>query len=564
MPKPFIFAVDTEQQIAGALERDLPKRYGADYEVVIERSPLAALERLRALRQTDAEVALLVVGIWMAEMPGLQMLDHAHALFPDAKRLLLIAYVDPTVDGVAATATALDQFDAYVSKPWVSPEEWLYPAIGELLSEWAKDHLPCFEAVRVVGSQWSPDTHLMRDLLERNPVPYGFYPDDSAEGRLLLTEYHLDAGQLPAAILYDGQVLARPKPVELAAALGASLRPRRRLYDVAVIGAGPAGLAAAVYGASEGLHTVVVEAEAVGGQAGTSSLIRNYLGFERGVTGRDLATRAYQQATVFGADIVFMRQAMGLHADGETRVVTFDDDSLAVSRTVVIATGVSYRRLGIPRVEALLGRGVYYGAAVTEAPGMRGLRVFVAGAGNSAGQAALYLAKFARQVTILARGDGLAASMADYLVKQIAATPNIEVRVNTQVVDAHGTQRLERLDLRSTRAGPEGKRRGTPPIQTEAADALFVLIGADPYIDWLARTLARDAQGFICTGHDLLGPDGKPPSGWPLARPPYYLETSLPGVFAVGDVRSGSTKRVASAVGEGATAIALVHQYLST
>jgi thioredoxin reductase (NADPH) len=242
MHKPFILAVDTEQQIAGALERDLPKRYGADYTVVVEHSPLAALERLRAFRQAGAEASMIIVGLWMAEMPGLQLLDHAHALFPDAKRLLLIAYVDPTVDGVAATATALDQFDAYVSKPWVTPEEWLYPAIGDLLSEWAKDHLPCFDAVRVVGSQWSPDTHLMRDLLERNPVPYGFYPDDSAEVQRLLADFHLDAERLPVAILYDGRALVRPRPAELAAALGARLRPRRRLYDVAVIGAGPAGL----------------------------------------------------------------------------------------------------------------------------------------------------------------------------------------------------------------------------------------------------------------------------------------------------------------------------------
>lgn len=560
MAKPIILAVETDQPVADALERDLPRRYGADYDVVVERSPAAALERLRESESqgTGAEVALLIAGLWMAEMSGMDFFVQAHALAPDAGRLVLIAFADPAAhDAMAAAAvaaTTLGQFETFVIKPWVSPEEWLYPEIGALLGEWAKRHLPCFEAVKVVGPQWSAETHLMRDLLERNPATYGFYADDSSEGQRLLADHHLDASKLPVAIFYDGRVMVQPSPLELAAALGAHLQAQPHLYDVAIVGAGPAGLAAAVYGASEGLRTVAIEAEAIGGQAGTSSMIRNYLGFSRGVSGHELAVQAFRQAALFGADIVLMNAATGLRAEGDTRIVTFANGNEVRSRTVVIATGVSYRRLGIPQVEALLGKGVYYGTALAEAPAMRGRRVFVAGAGNSAGQAAIHLAKLARQVTILVRGEALATSMSDYLVRQIAGTPNISVRLNTRVVGAHGAQRLEGLDVRDAATGA---------TETVPADGLFALIGADPHTDWLAGTVMRDELGFILTGHDLLGADGKPPAGWPPARPPYHLETSLPGVFAAGDVRSGSMKRVASAVGEGATAISLIHHYLS-
>jgi thioredoxin reductase (NADPH) len=556
MAKPIILAVETDQQVADALERDLPKRYGADYATLVERSPATGLDRLRANRrqQEAAEVALLIAGLWMPEMSGLDFLVEAHALAPDAKRLLLIGFGDPAANEAAATATALGQFESFVTKPWASPEEWVYPEIGELLGEWAKGHLPRFEAVRIVGAQWSADTHRIRDLLERNPVSYGFYGDDSPAGQQLLAECHLDPSQLPAAILHDGRVLVRPSLIALAEALGAQLQVQPQVHDVAIVGAGPAGLAAAVYGASEGLSTVAIEAEAVGGQAGTSSLIRNYLGFDRGVSGHDLTVQAYRQSVLFGADIVFMNTATGLRAEGDTRVVTCANGNEVRSRTVVIATGVSYRRLGIPQVEALLGKGVYYGAALAEAKAMRGRRVFVAGAGNSAGQAAIYLAKFAQQVTLLARGDALATSMSDYLVRQIDGTPNIAVRPTTQVVNSHGSERLEALDLHNAATGA---------TETVPADGLFALIGAAPHTEWLAGTAVRDERGFILTGHDLLGADGKPPARWPLIRPPYHLETSVPGVFAVGDVRSGSMKRVASAVGEGATAIALIHHYLS-
>jgi thioredoxin reductase (NADPH) len=553
MAKPMILAVETEQSVAEALERDLPRRYSADYGIVVERSPTTALDRLRERYSQGDEVALLLAGLWMAQMSGIDFLVQAHALAPDAKRLLLIAFADPAANEVAADATALGQFDSFVTKPWASPEEWLYPEIGALLGEWANGHLPRFEAVRIIGLQWSAEMHQLRDLLERNPVSYGFYAEDSPEGQQLLADFHLDTSQLPAALLYDGRVMVKPSPDALAEVLGAHLQPKVQVHDVTIIGAGPAGLAAAVYGASEGLSTVAVEAEAVGGQAGTSSMIRNYLGYSRGISGHDLAVQAYRQSVLFGADIVFLHTATRLRAEGDMRVIGFANGSEVTSRTVVIATGVSYRRLGIPSAEALLGKGVYYGAALAEAPAMRGRRVFVVGAGNSAGQDAVYLAKVAQQVTLLVRGDALGETMSEYLVRQIAATPNINVCLSTQVVNAHGAHRLEGLDLRNMASGA---------VETVPADGMFVLIGADPRTDWLADTIMRDAQGYILTGHDLLDAEGKPPAAWPLIRPPYHLETSLPGVFAVGDVRGGSMKRVASAVGEGATAISLIHHYL--
>jgi thioredoxin reductase (NADPH) len=554
MAKPIILAVETDQSVADALERDLHRRYSADYDIVVERSPTTGLDRLRERQSQGDEAALLLAGLWMSEMSGINFLVQAQTFAPDAKRLLLIAFADPAANEVAADATALGQFDSFVTKPWASPEEWLYPEIGALLGEWATGHLPRFEAVRIVGPQWSAETHQMRDLLERNPVSYGFYAEDSPEGRQLLADFHLDASKLPAALLYDGRVIAKPSLDALAEVLGAHLQPKSQLHDVTIIGAGPAGLAAAVYGASEGLSTVAVEAEAVGGQAGTSSMIRNYLGFSRGVSGHDLAVQAYRQSVLFGADVVFLNTATSLRAEGDTRVVTFANGNEVTSRTVVISTGVSYRRLGVPSAEALLGKGVYYGAALAEAPVMCGRRVFVIGAGNSAGQAAIHLAKFAQEVTILVRGDALGKTMSDYLVRQINGTPNIGVCLSTEVMNAHGAHRLEGLDLRNSATGTG---------ETVPADGLFALIGADPHTDWLAGAVLRDAQGFVLTGHDLLDAEGKPPAAWPLTRPPYHLETSLPGVFAVGDVRSGSMKRVAAAVGEGATAISLIHHYLS-
>jgi thioredoxin reductase (NADPH) len=488
----------------------------------------------------------------MAEQTGTQVLIHAHALHPEARRMLLVPFGDTSADEELIRAMTLGQIDTFVSKPWASPEEWLYPAIGEILSEWARMHLPCFEAIRVVGPRWSTEAHLLRDHLSRTPVPYGYYPADSAEGRRLLQEFNLDATRLPAFILHDGRVFVQPAWTEVAAAMGARTCPACRQADVTIIGAGPAALAAAVYGASEGLRAVILDADAVGGQAGTSSKIRNYLGFPRGISGHDLAVRAFRQAVLFGAEVVVMNRVTGLRVEGDRHIVTCADGSEIMSRAVVIATGVAYRRLAIPAIEALRGVGVFYGAAVSEAPAVKGQHVFVVGAGNSASQTALHLARYAAQVTILVRSDSLAKSMSEYLITEIAATTNIDVRLTTEVVGAHGTGQLSGLELRNCATGE---------TETVPAAALFILIGAEPQTAWLPDAIARDARGFILTGRDLLR-DGQLPGGWPLERPPALLETSLPGFFAVGDVRQRSMKRVASAVGEGATAISLIHEYL--
>lgn len=552
MSQPIILALDDDHAVARALERDLEKRFSPDYDVIVERSPSSALDRLGQLQDQGTAVALVIAGLWMQEQTGTQVLIHAHALHPEARRMLLVPFGDTRPDDELIRATTLGQIDTFVSKPWASPEEWLYPAVGELLSEWARTHLPCFEAIRVIGLGRSAEAHLVRDHLSRSPVPYGYYAHDSADGRRLLQEFHLEATRLPIVILHDGRVFVQPAGTEIAAAIGARTRPASQTADVTIIGAGPAGLAAAVYGASEGLHTVILDGDAVGGQAGTSSKIRNYLGFPRGVSGHNLATRAYQQAMLFGAEVVVMNGATGLRVAGDRRIVTCADGSEIASWAVVIATGVSYRRLAIPTIEALTGVGVFYGAAMSEAPAMKGQHVFVAGAGNSAGQTAIYLAKYAAQVTIVVRGDALAKSMSEYLITEIAGTPNIDVRLTTEVVGAHGAGQLGGLALR---------HRRTEETETVPAAALFILIGAEPHTAWLPNAIARDEQGFILTGRDSLR-DGQPPKGWSLDRPPALLETSLPGVFAVGDVRQRSMKRVASAVGEGATAISLIHEYL--
>src|SRR5947209_13515728 len=436
---PVILAVDDAPDAASALERDLPRRYAADYRVIVECSPEAGLQQLRRLREESVDVALVIAGFHLHGMSGIDLLVDAHDLHPDARRVLMIVYGEAaTSDNEIAHARALGQIDCYITKPWASPEEWLYITLTELLSEWAQTHLPTFEVVRVVGPRWSPEAHHLRDLLARNPVPHGYYADDSEEGRELLERHNLGPAQLPAAFFADGRVLSRPSDAEIAAALGARTASPAGLYDVAVIVAGPAGLAAAVYGASEGLRTVVLEKEAVGGQAGTSSMIRNYLGFPRGISGAALALRAFQQSTMFGADIVFMNSAVGVSVGGPNHIVHGSDGGQVTARTAVIATGVRYCRLGIPDVEALSGAGVFYGAGGSEAQGMRDRRVFVVGAGNSAGQAVIHLARYASQVTMLVRGDSLGNSMSEYLVQEIADKPNIDVRFQSQVVGARG------------------------------------------------------------------------------------------------------------------------------
>jgi thioredoxin reductase (NADPH) len=447
----------------------------------------------------------------------------------------------------------LGQIDYHLFTPWQPAERWLYPPVSDFLADWSKTQEPSFAAIQIVGRQWEARSHELRDVLTRVAMPYRFHPHDSEAGRRLLREAGQDGGRLQVVIFRTGQVLVDPSHAELTKFLGASIRPAPTTYDVAIVGAGPAGLAAAVSAASEGLRTLVVEPEVFGGQAGTSSLIRNYPGFPHGISGDDLSFRTFEQAWLFGASFVFAQAATGLTASGSMRLLRLSDGGEAATRSVILAPGVAWRRPGVPSLEALSGAGVFYGAAGSEARAMEGQQVFVVGAGNSAGQAAIHLAEYAASVTVLVRGDALGTTMSDYLVTKLQATPNISVRLRTEVIDGKGSGRLERLTLRDAR---------DDATQTVAAAALFVLIGAEPHTHWLRETLACDERGYLLTGRDLLGAGGLP-TGWPLERPPLFLETSLPGVFAAGDARHRSIKRVASAVGEGAIAVQLVHEYLA-
>ena len=553
MAQPVVLAVDDDGDVLEALRQALGKRYGADYQILTERSPAEGLEVLERLRSQDVLVAVVIADQWMPQLTGAEFLAQAHQLHPTARRMLLIGVLDRSVNEPMSQAMALGRIDGWLWKPWEPAEEHLYLPVSEQLSEWIRaTGQQGFVAIRIVGDRWTPRSHDISDLLDRNTIPYQFHPHDSLAGRELLRQTGQDGSRLPVLHLFDGQVLVDPANAEVAAAIGVPTRPDPGRYDVIVVGAGPAGLSAATYGASEGLRTLLLEPEALGGQAGTSSLIRNYLGFPRGVSGRNLAQWASQQATLFGAGFVYAR-AVGLRRAGQDHVVTLADGGEAAGRTVVVGTGAVYRRLEAPGVDELLGAGVFYGAAVSEAPAMTGSQVFVVGAGNSAGQAALHLAKYADRVTILARGDALGRTMSDYLVKEIQANDTIAVRLGTQVVGAAGTGRLEHLTLQDLQTGS---------TETVPAAALFILIGAQPHTEWLAGTLHRDERGFLLTGRDLLH-DGHLPPGWPLDRPPLLLETSVPGVFAAGDVRHGSIKRVASAVGEGSIAIQLVHEHLT-
>jgi thioredoxin reductase (NADPH) len=554
MSRPVLMAVDDDPTALGMLQQELDKRYGADYRVICETDVEAGLRDLRQIQAAGGQVALVLADQWMPTMTGVAFLTRAHGLHPTAQRALLIDWGDRSTAEPILQAATFGQIDDWIDKPTQPADERFHQAIGEFLYEWARWHRPRFEAVRVVGDQWSARSHQLRDLLSRNSIPFGFYPADSEQGRTLLGSVGAGGEQQPVVVLFDGRVLADPSNAALAEALGVSTQPAAITYDVTVVGAGPAGLAAAVYGASEGLRTTILEPQAIGGQAGTSSKIRNYLGFPRGISGAELAQRAYEQAWMLRADFVYGQHAVGLDAAGSNRVVHLGDGSEVASRAVVLATGVSYRRLGVPSLEALTGVGVFYGAAASEAQAMKGQQVYVVGGANSAGQAAVHLARYASRVTMLVRGASLAATMSDYLVQEIQAAPNITIRFGLQVVDGHGDGRLASLTLKDRRSGT---------TQTVPATALFVLIGAEPHTGWLPAAIQRDRWGFIVTGADLLH-DRRPPPQWTLDRPPMPFESSIPGVFAVGDVRHGSVKRVAAAVGEGSVAIRLIHQYLSS
>jgi thioredoxin reductase (NADPH) len=552
MPDPVLLLIDGSRT-RDRVEAELRKRYGADYQVVSATSVPRALDLLDRLHEERRQVSLVLADQALPEVDGTELLAAIRRLHPTAKRVLLVSWAEQSSSEAILRAVALGHIDAYAAKPLASPDERFHRAITEQLDAWARSHLPQFEVVRVVGEERAARSHEIRELLERNGIPAGFYPAGGADANSLLGQAGVASPRLPVLVLFDGRVLTDPSKAEVAEALGVRTSPAGGSYDVTVIGAGPAGLAAAVYGASEGLSTVVLEPEAIGGQAGTSSMIRNYLGFPNGVSGEDLAVRAYTQAWNFGAEYVYGNPASGLRAaDGGELVVTVAGGEEVRSRAVVVATGMSYRRLGIPELDGLTGAGVFYGAATVEAPAVRGREVYVVGGANSAGQAAIHLARYAARVTMLVRGGSLADSMSDYLVREIASTPNIEVRYRVVVTGGGGDGRLERLTLADLDSGT---------TQTVETPALFVLIGAEPRTQWLPDAVRRDRWGFVVTGSDLFR-DGRAAAGWPLGRPPMYLESSLPGVFAVGDVRHGSVKRVASAVGEGSIAIRLVHDYL--
>jgi thioredoxin reductase (NADPH) len=546
--RPVILIIDDEPVEMAALLDAVARRFGGDYRVVSHLSANAALDDLRRLRAESESVALIIADHWMPEINGLEFLGRAHEIHPTAQRALLVDWGDRTAAPAILEGCAFGQLENYLQKPWSPPEIHLYPQIGEFLADWTRAHGPRMELVRVVGEDPSPRSHEIRTLLERNGIPHGFYLAESDAGQRILARAGVDGSRLPVVSLLDDRVLVAPSNEEIADSLGGS-NPNDRTCDLAIVGGGPAGLAAAVYGASEGLATIVIEREAIGGQAGMSTLIRNYLGFPRGISGADLAQRAYQQAWLFGAKYVFAREASRLEARGADRIVTLSNGIQITARAVIIATGATYRRLEVPRLERFVGAGVFYYVLGDSDP-LRNKNIFVAGGGNAAGQAVIHLSKAARKVTLVARGSSLEAGMSDYLVQQIRQESNVEVRLQTEIVDGDGEGSLERIVLADRASGTQ---------ETAALDALFVLIGAVPHTDWLAGAVERDKKGFILTGADVRRMRG---AGSP--EPPLEpLETSMAGVFAVGDVRAGSVKRVASAVGEGAIAVQHVHTYLA-
>jgi thioredoxin reductase (NADPH) len=544
-----ILTVDDDPGVSRAVARDLRRRYGDRRRIVRAESARAALDALRQMKLRGELVAVILADYRMPEMNGIEFLEQAMDIYPGARRVLLTAYADT---GAAIDAINVVDLDHYLLKPWDPPEEKLYPVVDALLDAWlTSDHRPVPET-KVVGHRWSARSSEVREFLARNQVPYRWYNSDEPEGQRLLDAAGADGRTLPVVITPDGEPMVEPTDAALASRVGLATTPAKDFYDLIVIGGGPAGLGAAVYGASEGLRTVLVERTATGGQAGQSSRIENYLGFPDGVSGAQLTDRARRQATKFGAELLTTRDVVRLEVRGSARRVTFADGTSIDAHTVILATGVSWRRLDAPGLDKLTGRGVYYGSALTETTACLGQDVYIVGGANSAGQAAVYLARHAKSVTILVRGSSLEKSMSYYLIGQIADIPNISVRTCTEVIEASGEDHLERLTLRNTATGVS---------ETVDAQLLFLFIGAAPLTDWLEGLVVRDSLGFVVSGPDLSVAGERPP-GWELDRMPYHLETSVPGVFVAGDAHAESAKRVASAVGEGALAVMLVHRYL--
>src|SRR5829696_7487404 len=551
MAKPVILAVDDDPQVLRAVERDLRRRYARDYRVLRADSGESALDTLGKLKLRGDPVALFLVDQRMPRMTGVQFLEEAIERYPEAKRALLTAYSDTEAAIRAINEVGLDY---YLQKPWDPPDQNLYPNLDDMLDDWRADYRPPFEGIKVVGDRWSPESHRTRDFLARNRVPYRWLDvEGSREAGEILALADNGAPKLPLVVYEDGSYAEAPENLEIAEKIGLRTRAEQKFYDLVIVGGGPSGLAAAVYGASEGLKTVLVEREAPGGQAGTSSRIENYLGFPTGISGGLLARYAADQARRFGAEILTPQEVAGVRVEDRYRIVTLADGSELTGDVLLISTGVSYRTLDVPGVERLTGNGVYYGAAITEALSCKDDDVFIVGGANSAGQAAIYLSGYARGVTLLVRGDSLGKGMSQYLVDEIAEKPNIRVRLNSGVARADGEKSLETVTIKDAGTGEE---------ETLPAAGLFIFIGAQPGTDWLAGVVKRDDRGFILAGPDLSR-NGERPKGWGLDRDPYLLETSVPGIFVAGDVRHGSVKRVASGVGEGSIAVQFVHRYLS-
>ncbi len=551
MAKPTLMVVDDDPQVLRAIASDLKRRYGESYRILSADAGPAGLELARKLRLRNDDVALFLSDQRMPVMSGTEFLAQASAFFPRAKRILLTAYADTDA---AIEAINRAEVHYYLLKPWHPAEEKLFPVLDDFLDDWQAFYRPGFDGLRLLAYRWTRDAHTLRNFLARNQVPYRFLDVESVpEARRVLADAGLSDAQLPAVVFTDGTVLANADQPQVAQRLGLKTHADAAFYDLVIVGAGPAGLAAAVYGASEGLRTLLVERDAPGGQAGESSRIENYLGFPSGIAGSELSRRATTQAQRFGVDILCPQEAAAVQVDGPSRRIVFGDGSEVLCHVVLLASGVSYRRLDAPGLQELTGTGVYYGAAATEAPIVEGRDAYVVGGGNSAGQAAMYFSRFARSVTILIRGESLASSMSQYLIDQIDGTPNIAVRNRTQVVEARGEKSLERLVLRNS---------ATDTTDIVEAAGLFIFIGAMPHTEWLGGLLRRDAKGFVLTGSDLVDDDGQL-RNWPLERDPYPFETSVPGIFAAGDVRSGSIKRVASGVGEGSVSVSSIHRYLA-
>lgn len=551
MERPVIFSIDDDPQVLRAITRDLRKKYGGEYKIISTESAHEALESLTDLKNTSDAVAMFVCDQRMPEMEGVDFLQKAIKIYPKAKRILLTAYSDTEA---AIKAINDVQLDYYLMKPWDPPDEKLYPVISDLLDDWQHNYVPDVKGIKLVGYQFSPQSHTVKDYLASNLIPYRWFDmEKNPEARDILTLNHLSTEQLPVIVFEDGTYLCKPSIRSIAEKTGSNPQITHDIFDVVIIGAGPAGLAAAVYGASEGLKTLLIERKAPGGQAGSSSRIENYLGFPAGLSGADLTRRAISQAKRLGAEFLSPMEVNDIRQKDGYKTIVLSDGPDIISRSVVITTGVDYRKLEVPGMEQFTGAGVYYGAAMTEAAACKDEEVYIIGGGNSAGQGAVYLSKYARNVYIIIRKDSLSYTMSAYLIQQIENIPNITVLSDTEIIEAEGHNCLERLTLIDV---------NTKATSTRDAAALYVFIGAKPYTDWIKLDVIKNEKGFIETGRDLRNYD-QFNKIWKLSRDPFLLETSCSGIFAAGDVRSGAMNRVASAVGEGSMAISFVHKYLA-